>query len=60
MLSMILNLKGSSGLCITNTLFSGTIRENMLWGNENATDEEIVTALSRPKLGNLYLNTKMV
>jgi len=28
-----------------NTLFSGTIRENMKWGNENATDDEIITAL---------------
>ena len=27
-----------------NTLFSGTIKENMRWGNENATDEEIVRA----------------
>lgn len=26
-----------------NTLFQGTIKENMRWGNENATDEEIVT-----------------
>lgn len=26
-------------------LFSGTIRENMQWGNENATDEEIYQAL---------------
>ena len=24
-----------------NTLFTGTIRENMLWGNNNATDEEV-------------------
>lgn len=27
-------------------LFKGTIRENMLWGNENATDEEIYWALN--------------
>jgi ABC-type multidrug transport system fused ATPase/permease subunit len=27
-------------------LFKGTIRENLLWGNENATDEELWTALN--------------
>ena len=27
-----------------NTLFSGTIRENLLWGNEGATEEEIQAA----------------
>ena len=27
-----------------NTLFSGTIRENLLWGDENATDAEIEAA----------------
>ena len=27
-----------------NQLFSGTIKENLRWGNENATDEEIVSA----------------
>ena len=26
------------------TLFSGTIRDNLKWGNENATDEEIMSA----------------
>ena len=28
-----------------NTLFSGTIRENMHWGDEQASDEEIIEAL---------------
>ena len=27
-----------------NTLFSGTIKENLRWGNEHATDEELVEA----------------
>jgi len=30
-----------------NTLFSGTIRENMKWGNENASDEQIIKALKQ-------------
>lgn len=28
----------------TNVLFSGTIKENMRWGNKNVTDEEIIEA----------------
>ncbi len=30
-----------------NTLVSGTIRSNMQWGDEQASDEEIITALKR-------------
>lgn len=30
-----------------NVLFSGTIRDNMQWGNENATDEQIINALKQ-------------
>ncbi len=30
-----------------NVLFTGTIRENMKWGNENATDEQIISALKQ-------------
>lgn len=30
-----------------NTLFSGTIRENMQWGDENAPDEKIINALKQ-------------
>ena len=30
-----------------NSLFSGTLRENMKWGNENASDEEIINGLKQ-------------
>lgn len=36
------HLRDSVGMVLqNNTLFSGTIRENLLWGNEHATQEEI-------------------
>ncbi len=36
------NLRGAIGMVLQkNVLFSGTIRENLLWGNQNATQEEI-------------------
>ena len=36
--------EGVSMVLQKNVLFSGTIKENLLWGNEEATDEEIVAA----------------
>ncbi|MBP5289160.1 MAG: ABC transporter ATP-binding protein [Clostridia bacterium] len=39
------NLRGEVAMVLQkNVLFSGTIRENLAWGKENATDEEIVEA----------------
>ena len=39
------NLREGVGMVLQkNILFSGTIEENLRWGNENATDEEIKTA----------------
>ncbi len=38
-------LRGSVAMVLQkNLLFSGTIRENLRWGNENATDEEMIEA----------------
>ena len=38
----IAHLRDAIGIVLQkNTLFSGTIRENLKWGNENATDEEL-------------------
>lgn len=36
--------EGVSMVLQKNVLFSGTIRENLLWGDENATDEQIFAA----------------
>ena len=38
-------LRGRIGMVLqNNVLFSGTIRENLLWGNENASEEELIQA----------------
>ncbi len=40
------DLRDGIGMVLqNNVLFSGTIRENIAWGDENATDEQIITAL---------------
>ena len=36
-----------------NVLFSGTIRSNMQWGDENASDEEILRALEIAQIDNI-------
>ena len=39
------SLRGRIGMVLqNNVLFSGTIRENLLWGNENAAEEELIQA----------------
>ena len=39
------DLRGRIGMVLqNNVLFSGTIRENLLWGNENASEEELIQA----------------
>ena len=38
--------QGISVVLQKNTLFSGTISENLRWGNEDATDEELIKAAS--------------
>ncbi|MEG0756558.1 MAG: ABC transporter ATP-binding protein, partial [Oscillospiraceae bacterium] len=39
------DLRGRIGMVLqNNVLFSGTIRENLLWGNPNATEEQLVEA----------------
>ncbi len=39
-----------------NVLFSGSIRENMQWGNSTATDEEIIKALELAQISNVELD----
>lgn len=43
----IFNLREGVGMVLqNNTLFSGTVSENLRWGNENASDEEVIDAAS--------------
>ncbi len=39
-----------------NTLFSGTVRDNMKWGNENASDDEIEDALKQAQAWDFISN----
>lgn len=42
-----------------NVLFSGTLRENMQWGDKNATDEEILHALNLAQITNFELDKQI-
>lgn len=42
----------------TNVLFSGTIKENMRWGNKDATDEEIIEACKIAQADEFIQNLK--
>ncbi len=47
------NLREGVGMVLQkNVLFSGTIMDNLKWGDENATKEEIVSAASRAQAHN--------
>ena len=41
----LVNLRDGVGMVLQkNILFSGTIRDNLLWGDENATEEDVIKA----------------
>jgi len=42
-----------------NVLFSGTLRENMKWGNKEATDEEIMHALKLSQIDHFSLDKEI-
>jgi len=41
-----------------NTLFSGTIAENIRWGDENATDEEVINACKMAEAHDFIMSLK--
>lgn len=50
-------LRGSIGMVLQDTwLFRGTIKENLLYGNQNATDEEIEAACKQAHIDH-FINT---
>lgn len=42
-----------------NVLFSGTVRENMKWGDENATDEQIINAMKIAQIDHIELDKQV-
>ena len=53
------NLREGVGMVLQkNVLFSGTIEENLRWGNENATDEEIYAAAENAQAHKFVQNFK--
>ena len=48
--------EGVSMVLQKNTLFSGTIKENLRWGNENASDEEIIEACKLAQAHDFVMN----
>ena len=50
-------LRSNIGMVLQkNTLFSGTIKENLRWGNPNATDEEIIEAAKNAQAHDFIMN----
>lgn len=50
-------LRSSIGVVLQESLlFSGTIKENLRWGNENATDEEIIEAAKIAQAHNFIMS----
>lgn len=53
------NLREGVGMVLQkNVLFSGTIKENLLWGDENATEEEITAAANNAQADKFIRNFK--
>ena len=50
-------LRGRIGMVLqNNVLFSGTIRENLLWGNPNATEDEMIQAAKDAQAYDFVMN----